>query len=157
MSLIDDYSQARRDELTARIRRVLTLRAIIASGLTQREIAEQLGITQPAVSQQLHATSELESITLEFLVEAAAPVLKRITAERGFTDLAIFGSVARGESRADSDIDFLVQPPIHASIKDLVAIQEYFETVLAKSVDVVSYGGLKPLIDDDIRRDMVRL
>ena len=104
MSLIDDYSQARRDELAARIRRVLTLRAMIASGLTQREIAEQLGITQPAVSQQLHATS-----------------------------------------------------PVHAAIKDLGAIQEVFETVLAKSVDVVSYGGLKPLIDDDIRRDMVRL
>ena len=157
MSLIDDYNEARSAERAARIRRIVALRAMIASGLTQREIAEQLGITQPAVSQQLHATSELESVTHEFLVKAAAPVLKRLAAERGFTDLAIFGSVARGESRLDSDIDFLVDAPKEAGIQDMVSMQALLASVLDCDVDLVEYGGLKPRIDDDIRRDMVLL
>ena len=45
------------------------------------------------------------------MLEAAAPVLKAMAAERGFTRLAVFGSVARGEARPDSDFDFLVRAP----------------------------------------------
>lgn len=53
MGLLAEYRDARRDEDVSRLRRVLALRAMIATGMSQRQIAEGLGISQPAVSQQL--------------------------------------------------------------------------------------------------------
>ena len=63
MTLLSAYRDARHDEDIARLRRVLALRAMVASGLSQREIAEALGITQPAVSQQLKSAPELTTST----------------------------------------------------------------------------------------------
>jgi predicted transcriptional regulator len=53
MTVVEAYRSARRDEELARLRRVLALRAMAAAGMTQKQIAESLGISQPAVSQQL--------------------------------------------------------------------------------------------------------
>lgn len=62
---------------------------------SQGEIAAALGISQPAVSQQLKAGSDLARVHPEALLEAAAPVLRRVAKELGYTRLAVFGSVAR--------------------------------------------------------------
>ena len=51
------YLGAQHDEEVAR--RVLALRAMVTTGLRQREKAAALGISQPAVSQQLRAASDL--------------------------------------------------------------------------------------------------
>ena len=88
---------------------------------------------------------------------AAAPVLRELGEEHGFSDLAVFGSVAWGEARQDSDIDLVVQPPAHTSISDFVAFRDLVERTLGRPVDVISYGGLKPGIDDDVRREAVPL
>lgn len=111
MSLVDEYRTAKRDEHVARLRRVLALRAMAATGMSQRQIADALGITQSAVSQQLKFGSELDGLHPEVLLEAAAPVLKALAAEHGYSRLAVFGSVARHEARKDSDIDLLVEAP----------------------------------------------
>ena len=154
MSMLAEYQRAREGETVARLRRVLALRAMLATGASQREIASELGITQPAVSQQLKTGV---AVDVETLIDAATPILKALAAERGFTDLALFGSVARGQSRMDSDVDLLVRPPQGATISDLVDLRELFERVLDRPVDLVTYGGLKAGIDDDIFRDSVAL
>ncbi|WP_083283378.1 nucleotidyltransferase domain-containing protein [Humibacillus sp. DSM 29435] len=154
MSMLAEYQRARAGETVARLRRVLALRAMLATGASQREIASELGITQPAVSQQLKTGV---AVDLETLIDAATPILKALAAERGFTDLALFGSVARGQSRMDSDVDLLVRPPQGATISDLVDLRELFERVLDRPVDLVTYGGLKAGIDDVIFRDSVAL
>ena len=64
------------------------------------------------------------------LLDAGAPVLKGLAADHGFTRIAVFGSVARGDGDPASDIDVLVQAPSGTS----------------------SFG-----LDDDIRRDAVLL
>jgi predicted nucleotidyltransferase len=93
----------------------------------------------------------------ETLIEAAAPILKRVAQERGFTKLAVFGSVARHEARPDSDIDLLVESPPGTSISGLLAVRDLSARILGRSVDLITYGGLKPFIDDDIRREAVLL
>ena len=64
--------------------------------------------------------------------------------------VSVFGSVARGDDRPDSDIDFLVEFEAEASLLDLMAIQDDLEALLNCSVDVVSLGGLKER-DEHIR------
>lgn len=157
MTLLTEYRDARRGEDVARLRRAISLRAMVASGVSQREIAEGLGISQPAVSQQLKSAPELESVPAEVLLEAARPVLKALAAERGFTRLAVFGSVARGEAGVGSDFDFLVRAPKGTSSFDLVRFQLLLQDVLGRGVDVVEYAGLKKGLDDDVRRDAVLL
>lgn len=157
MTLVAEYRDARRAEDIARLRRTVALRAMLAAGMSQRQIADVLGISQPAVSQQLKFAPDLGEVYPELLLEAAAPVLKLLAAERGYGELAVFGSVARKQARQDSDIDLLVRAPAGASSFDFVGFKMLLEQVLGRGVDVVEYGGLAPRIDDDIRREAVLL
>ncbi len=157
MGLAAEYRAACRDERVARLRRLLALRAMVAKGMTQRQIAGSLGISQPAVSQQLTSWPNAEHLHPELLLEAASPVLTALAGELGYTRLAAFGSVARGDARTDSDIDLLVEAPPGTSSFAFVRFKQLLEQVLGRDVDLVSYGGLKPRVDDDIRREAVLL
>jgi predicted nucleotidyltransferase len=157
MALLDAYLGARRDQEVARLCRLLAVRAMAATGMSQREIAEALGISQPAVSQQLKLAAGLEDVHPQVLLEAASPVLKALAAEHGYSRLAVFGSVARQQSRPDSDIDLIVQAPEGTSSFGFVRFHQLLEQVLGREVDLVEYGGLKPRLDDDIRREAVLL
>lgn len=157
MSLLAEYRSARRDEDVARLRRVLALRAMVATGMSQRRIAEALGITQPAVSQQLKFAPQLDDFHPEVLLEAAAPILKAVAADHGYTRLAVFGSVARHQARQDSDIDLIVDAPEGTSSFELIRFKQRIEQVLGREIDLIDYGGLKPRRDDDILREAVLL
>lgn len=157
MSLVVEYREARSQENLARLRRLLALRAMTATGSNQREIAANLGISQPAVSQQLKTSRDLATIHPETLLQAAAPILVDLAHQKGFDRLAVFGSVARGQARLHSDIDLLVNAPPGATIKDLLSLRDAFQEILGRPVDLITYGGLKAGIDDDIRREAVPL
>ncbi|WP_256837726.1 nucleotidyltransferase domain-containing protein [Ornithinimicrobium faecis] len=157
MGLVEVYRDARRDEDLARLRRALALRAMVATGMSQRHVANALGITQPAVSQQLKHAPDIEDVHPEVLLEAAAPILRSLAAELGYAQLAVFGSVARQEAGEDSDIDLLVEAPEGTSSYEFLRFKRLIEQVLAREVDLVSRGGLKPTLDDDIRREAVLL
>ena len=63
-------------------------------------------------------------------------------------ELAVFGSAARGEARADSDIDLLVEflPGAHIGLMDYAGLMLDLAKLLGRKVDLVSKNGLKPLI-----------
>lgn len=157
MSVLAEYQEARREEDTARLRRVLALRALLAGGLSQRQLASELGISQPAVSQQLKNAPDLHDVHPEVLIAVAAPVLRALARQFGYRRLAVFGSVARQEARMDSDIDLLVQPPPKTSSFEFLRFKQLLEEILDRPVDLIDYRGLKPGIDDDIKREAVLL
>jgi predicted nucleotidyltransferase len=157
MLLEQQYRDARQAETVARLQRGLSLRAMQVTGSTQRQIAEALGVSQPAVSKQLDSAISPRSVSPEVLLEAAAPILRAIAQARGFAKLAVFGSIARRKGRGNSDIDLLVDAPQGTTINDLVALRETFTEILERPVDLVTYNALKPGIDDDIRRDAMLL
>lgn len=157
MTMLAEYHDARKGEDVARLRRVIALRAMIATGMSQREVAKAVGISQPAVSQQLRFAPVLESVHPQVLLEAAGPVLRSLAAERGYERLAVFGSVARGDAREDSDIDLIVEAPPGTSSFAFIRFKQLVEQILGREVDLISYGGLTEGLDDDIRRDAVLL
>lgn len=157
MSLVVEYRNARHQEEVAKLRRALALRALVAAGSSQRRIADTLGVSQPAVSQQLKAAQSVANVPPETLLEAAAPILVAVARSAGFDRLAVFGSVARRQARPDSDIDLLVEPPADAGVKDVLALRDAFQVILGRPVDLVTYGGLRAGLDDDIRREAVLL
>lgn len=78
------------------------------------------------------------------LVMANAEEIKSLLPSRHARDIKVFGSVARSEDRADSDVDFLVDFVPGASILDQVHLENDLRRLLGVSVDVVPFGGLKP-------------
>lgn len=61
--------------------------------------------------------------------------LPRIQKEFGVVGMSIFGSVARGDNRPDSDIDILVDMP--PKIFLMSALKDYLEQILNVSVDLI--------------------
>jgi predicted nucleotidyltransferase len=68
----------------------------------------------------------------------------------------VFGSYARGEEGADSDIDILVEPR-GATLFDLGGLLTDLEEMLGCRVDVVSTRGLRKEIEPYVLRDLVTI
>lgn len=65
----------------------------------------------------------------------------------------MFGSVARGEDRRESDIDLLVEMADDRSLLDLVALEQELEALLRRPVDVLTKESLAPSIRQRIAAD----
>ena len=79
----------------------------------------------------------------------------RIAAKHGALSVRVFGSVARGEADAQSDIDFLVELEPGRSLLDLGGLQYELESLLGCRVDVVTERGLKTRIRERVLREAV--
>jgi len=67
---------------------------------------------------------------------------------RGVRRAALFGSVARGENRPDSDIDIMIEiePEADIGVFEYAGIKQYIASLFDGPVDVVSRDNLKPFI-----------
>lgn len=70
---------------------------------------------------------------------------------------SVFGSWARGEGAAGSDVDFLVEFEEGRSLLDLVGLQQDLTDALGVEADVVTYASLHPLLRDQVLREQVQL
>jgi predicted nucleotidyltransferase len=68
----------------------------------------------------------------------------------GVKNIRVFGSVARGEEDADSDIDLLVTPLPKTSLFEFMDMEEELQALLGRKIDLVSDGGLSPYLKDRI-------
>lgn len=75
--------------------------------------------------------------------------------EYGVTDLACFGSMARGEARLNSDIDILVAFDGPATSKRYFGVQFYLEDLLGRPVDLVTDKALRPELRPYIENEAV--
>jgi predicted nucleotidyltransferase len=73
--------------------------------------------------------------------------------KHGAYNVRVFGSVARGEARPDSDIDFLVNLEAGRSLMDLARLLRDLQSLLGMNVDVVTEAGLRPRIRPQVLRD----
>ncbi len=127
---------------------------MIVAGASQREVAQRLDLTQPAIS-YLVSEERTNGVRPSELLAAGGPILLDAVKSRGFTDLAVFGSAARGDDRPDSDVDLLVVPPDDADLFDMIRLEDALSKILGKGVDLVSHRSLDPQIDKDILNDEV--
>jgi len=90
-------------------------------------------------------------------VKTQRPLLRAIAAAHGVRALSLFGSAARGEARAGSDLDFLVELNHGRSLVDLVGVKHDLEALFARPVDVFTRRSLKPAVLAAARADLVRM
>jgi uncharacterized protein len=77
----------------------------------------------------------------------------RIAARHGARNVRVFGSIARGEDRADSDVDLLVEMEDERSLLDLVGLEQDLEELLQRKVDVLTDESIHPAIRARITAD----
>ena len=73
----------------------------------------------------------------------------------GARDIRVFGSVARGDEREGSDVDFLVALEPGRTLLDLARLELRLERLLGRRVDVVTEAGLREPIRSAALREAV--
>lgn len=73
--------------------------------------------------------------------------------------LFLYGSLARNERRADTDLDLFIDyaPESEFSLVELTGLKHYLEAELGAYVDLTTRDSLHPLLRSDIERDAVRV
>jgi uncharacterized protein len=149
--------------------------------ITQAELAERAGVTQGVVSIYESAQREPSLGTLQNLVAAAGydiaialvPVaersplrvqvdqnrarLARALRALGGRNVRLFGSVAVGTDRLDSDIDLLVDVLPSAGLFALGRMRSEAERILGTSVDIVPSNSLKPDVAERVLAEAILL
>lgn len=92
----------------------------------------------------------------EILKSRRGEILK-LAARHGIREIRVFGSVARGEARPDSDVDFLVKTEEGRSLFDLGGFLTDLQELLGCEVDVVTERGLRTRIRDRVVREAIPL
>lgn len=154
--------------------------------MTQTELARRAGVTQSVISAYESGHRQPALPTLAALVEATGhelvvstrPLPRRLreltgplgqlvrrrrralvetAARHGLVDLQLFGSVARGEESADSDVDLLARIPPDLGLFGLARARGDLQAVLGSRVDLVPSQHLKPAVRDQVERDAIAL
>ena len=157
-----------------------------AAGLSQAELAGKAGVTQSVISVYESGRRQPSIPMLAALIAATGfeldlslgkprqgvqrltgPVGRRLrrrrtavlelAAQHGVRVLGVFGSVARGEDRPDSDIDLLVELPEDMGLFAVARVQHELEKLLGVPVDLVPEIGLKRGVRPAVEADLVRL
>lgn len=81
------------------------------------------------------------------MLTSLKPKIADIARQHGASNVRGFGSAARGEDRADSDIDILVSLDRGRTLLDLVGLEQDLTKLLGRKVDVVVDGGISPHIE----------
>jgi len=80
-----------------------------------------------------------------------------LAARRGAHNVRVFGSVARGEADADSDLDILVDMEPGRSLFDLGGLLMDLQELLDCEVDVVTERGLRSRVRERVLAEAVSL
>jgi uncharacterized protein len=87
------------------------------------------------------------------LLKTRRKEILEIAARNGAVNVRVFGSVARGENRPDSDIDFLVNLEAGRSLLDLARLLRELNNLLGYPVDIVTEAGLRPRIKPQVLKE----
>jgi predicted nucleotidyltransferase len=90
-------------------------------------------------------------------LQARREEILRLAKKYGAFNVRIFGSIARGDADAKSDIDFLVNMEPCRSLFDLGGLLTDLQMMLGCAVDIVTEKGLRERIRERVLREAVTL
>ena len=138
----------------ARGRLVAAVRKASREGMSQKEIARQIGRSQPEVSRLLrfHGTTPLA----RRLRASRREVIETVEAAGG-SNVRVFGSVATGREHEGSDVDLLFHMDQPFGLMDLAGLEIELGTILHADVDLVPDTNIRPTMRERILSEAVPL
>lgn len=109
------------------------------------------------VTQNVQTAMTSPVLLRSLIPDATAATIRAIGARYRIRNIRVFGSVARGEARDDSDVDLLVEYVPGGSGFDFVTFCDEVEATLGRKVDVVTEDSLHPVIRDRVLAQAVPL
>jgi uncharacterized protein len=91
------------------------------------------------------------------LIEANREAILAVARSRGIQRVRVFGSMARGDADADSDVDLLVSLPPGVSGLALGGLSLDVQELLHRRVDVVTEAALHPGLREAVLREALPL
>lgn len=137
-----------------------------ASGLTQSQLAQAAGVPQPNLSAYENGrrtpSPEVEArirgalrVPVARRIDLHRPEITALVAAHQAREPRIFGSVARGDSGPDSDVDLLVEFTDEATLLDEVGLRLALTDLLQAEVDVVGLDTLRGPLRERVLREAV--
>lgn len=71
--------------------------------------------------------------------------------------VGIFGSFARNENKADSDLDILVDFKRVVNLLDLIGLEQELSEILGIKVDLVTRRSLSSYIEPYVNKELIRI
>lgn len=96
-------------------------------------------------------------MNLDELLKVKRQEILQLAAKHGADHIRVFGSVARGEAKPDSDIDLLVNLAPGRSLMDHAALILDLQRLLGCRVDVVTERGLRERVRQRVLAEAVPL
>lgn len=81
--------------------------------------------------------------------------IKEIARRYNAKNLRVFGSMARGDARPDSDVDILANLDVNTSLLDRIALTQEIEDLLGRKIDLVTPDKLHKIIKDKIIKEAI--
>jgi predicted nucleotidyltransferase len=94
---------------------------------------------------------------IEEILKSKRQQILELARTYGASNVRVFGSVARGQADADSDVDFVVELDKGRSLLDLGGLLMDLQALLGRPVDIVTDRGLRPRIRDRVLQEAVPL
>lgn len=95
--------------------------------------------------------------SVERVIEALQRAKAELASRFKVQEIGIFGSMARGEQREESDIDIVVDLDKDADLLDLIGLSQYLEERLRQKVDVVPKAALRQEIRERVLKEVFYL
>jgi predicted nucleotidyltransferase len=100
---------------------------------------------------------ETRNMEIQKIIKEKREEILRLATKHGAKKVRLIGSVARGELRTESDIDFLVELESGRSLLDHAALLLELEELLGRKVDIATEQGLRPSFRDRVLKEAVPL
>ncbi len=81
---------------------------------------------------------------------------KRELTKLGVSSISVFGSIARGQARENSDVDILVEFNQPVGLFEFARLKLYLEELLNREVDLVTPQALRKELKETILREAIR-
>jgi len=98
-----------------------------------------------------------EDMKREDIIRILKEQQKTLTERYNVERLSLFGSVARGEARDDSDVDLLVEFSQPVGLFQFIELQQWLQSFLGCDVDLGTPRSLKSAIKDQVLREAIRV
>lgn len=102
-------------------------------------------------------TTVIDNRLALLLADLIRPHMGELKKKYNVSSLAMFGSYVRGDQTPESDVDMLVDFDGPIGFFKFIELERELSNIIARKVDLVSRGGIKPMIYERVKDTLLNV